>query len=145
MKKLIYTSFLLIMVLLSSCTKSNDSGTESFDQDLIGTWELISFTSNGDEFIDPSDCFDRIIITSTTIESIEYFDSGSGTGCNPIPGQFDDPIPYTLEDNIISTVQGGEVYSVEIILLIETTLKVQEIYMEGGVTYTDIETYNRVN
>jgi hypothetical protein len=136
----------LTLGLLLSCSSDDETTTESnnFASDIIGEWELISVTSNGIELIDDGDCFDRIEITDSTYEYIEYADFEDGNGCVEVGGQTNSPEPYTLTGSNFSTSDEGETFEVEIIELNSTRLKFQEVYTEDGETFTDIETYNRL-
>lgn len=143
------TSVLLFVVtgFLISCSSDDgpSSGGLGIEYTLVGTWELISVTSNGTELLSNPDCLDRIIFTSNTFQYLELFDFNDGNGCVSVRDQLIPPQSYQRNGNSISTTVDGEEYFVEIIELSSTTLKLQDIYVEDGVTYIDVETYTRLN
>ena len=107
---------------------------------LIGTWRIISLTSNGVEEL-PGElqaaniCYWEETYTETTMTDTEF----SGANCDM--EYVVDVTEYELSNNIITYANGAD--PVEVIELTDTTLRYQEEYMEGGETFLDIYTYER--
>lgn len=109
---------------------------------LIGTWRIVSLTSNGvEELQDELDisglCYWHEVITETTTTDIEY----SGDNCED---EFiADELPYELNGNII-TVDGDADDTLEIIELTSTTLKYRDVYLDDdNVEFEDVYTFER--
>ena len=107
---------------------------------LIGTWRIISLTSNGveelqDELSAAGICYWHEVYTASTLTDMEY----SGTNCDT--ENIIETIDYSFANSIISFTNGDD--PVEVTELTTTTLKYQDVYTESGVTYTDIYTYSR--
>jgi hypothetical protein len=148
MKKLTSIFFIIVAGFLISCSSDDSSSGGaglSIEFKLIGTWELVSVKSNGMELLDSRDCPIEIIFTSNTYQYIESFDFQDGNGCVKVRDELVPPVPYIRNGSTISTSIDGEDYIVQITLLNATTLKLENIYVEDGITYTDVETYTRIN
>lgn len=109
---------------------------------LIGTWRIVSLTSNGveelqDELDGSGICYWHEVYTATTASDIEY----SGDNCEDESIVLDN-VPYELNGNIL-IVDGDTEDTVEIIELTSTTLKYRDVYTEAGVNYEDIYTYTK--
>lgn len=107
---------------------------------LIGTWRIISLTSNGveelQEELDAAGiCYWHEVFTSTTVTDIEYSEANCQTE-NII-----ETIDYILSGSIISFTNGDD--PVEILELTDTTLRYQDTYIDAGTNYVDIYTYTR--
>jgi len=145
-KKMTRIFLILTLGILFSCNNDDDNQTDnnSFEIDIVGSWELTSIISNGEELIENPNCLSRITFTETTVKPLEYYDFNDGAGCVVVYGQeIDETDPYILNGVNISWTDD-EPFSYEIIELNSTTLKLQEIYTEEGETFTDVETYNRL-
>lgn len=138
------TKFFLILVVgfLSSCSSDNNSDSDSYKADIIGTWEVTSILINGEEFIDSTDCLDTVTFTATTQHNTAYYDYEDGNGC--VVDDVSTPEPYTIDGNKLSSSSEGDAFEFEITLLNETTLKLKATETEGGVSFTFIETLNRL-
>ncbi len=120
-----------IIDVLGDCTSNSTSAS------IIGTWELIAYTSNGEEF--PESCLGDIeIYTATTYQYGEVW----GDNCENL-NEDDTPESYTLDGNQLTVFDIGESETYEILELTEITLKYQDVYTEFGTDYTDIYTYER--
>ena len=145
--KLTRIFLLLILGILFSCNSNDDQNDpNTFETDIIGIWELTSATSNGEELVEFPNCLDRLTFTETTVKYLEYFDFNDGNGCVIVSGQMiEETFPYSINGVDLFWDEGdAELFEYEIIELNSTTLKLQEVYTEGGETFTDIETYNRL-
>ncbi len=140
--KNITLSFLLIisLVTLSSCGGDDDSNDNTSNGNLlIGTWDLIEYTSNGQSYFDPDDCLDQeVFIFSSSDLTIQNFEEDNNGNC-VLEEEF--KIPYTINGNTI-TISNDYfgTFSVN-----ETQFILTEQYEEGGENYTDISTYQRRN
>lgn len=142
MKRLRNIFLILTIGLLVSCSSDNNSDSNSNASQIQGTWELYSLVSNGIEFIDDSDCLDRIIFTANTVKSIEYYDYEDGNGC--ILDYESEAGPYTLTGNMLTGTVDGITVSFEIITLNATTLKMESTITEDGVAFTFVEILRRL-
>ena len=149
MKKI--SQSILALTLLALIFSCNDDDNENQNNDivlndLIDVWELNSIVSNSEEFIKNPNCLDRITFTASDFKYIEYFDFNDNNGCVIVPGQdLDSTFPYSVQGNNISLGDGDiESYTYEIIELNSTTLKLRDVYTDEGITYTDVETYNKL-
>ncbi|ARV08737.1 hypothetical protein BTO05_03445 [Winogradskyella sp. PC-19] len=114
--------------------------TTSPTASLVGTWRITSLTSNGveelqDELDAANICFYEEMYTETDLTETDF----SGTDCDI--ETVTDETGYTFENNIISFANGND--SVEVIELTDDILRYQDVYMEGGETFTDIYTFER--
>ena len=136
---------LTFIAILFSCS-DDDNETPININDLIGVWELNSITSNGEELIENPDCLDRYTFTASDVNYVEYFDFDDNNGCVIVPGQdLDQTVPYSVQGTNITFGDGGfDSYTYEIINLNSTTLVLRDVYTDEGITYTDIETYNKL-
>lgn len=104
---------------------------------IIGVWLEVAFTSNGEVL--PDVCIGDVeTYTATTFHYAELW----GDNCENL-NEDGDPIPYTLIGNQLSSNDNGEIDTVEVLELTETTLKYQYVYTDGGVEYVDIHTFTR--
>ena len=142
MKKLTKMFFMLTIGLLVSCSSDDSADANSFKTDIIGTWELFSLTTNGFELIENTDCLDRLTFTATTLVYTEYFDYEDGNGC--IVDYVSDNGSYTIAGNMLTGTVDGETFTFEILELTATTLKLKGTVTEDGITYTFIETFNKL-
>ena len=142
MKKLTKLFLILTIGLLVSCSSDDSSDSNSFKADIVGTWELFSATINGFESIESTDCLDRVAFTATTVQSIEYYDYEDGNGC--ILDYTSDVGSYSISGNMLTGTVDGETITFEIIELNATRLKIKGTYTEDGVTFTFIETFNKL-
>jgi len=142
MKNLTKIILTVAISFLFSCSSDDDSNSNSYKSDIIGTWELTSATINGQEFIDSADCVSTITFTETTQLAIEYYDYEDGNGC--VIDSDNSPEAYTINGNTITSSDSGESFTFEIILLNATTLKLKFIYTESGKTFTIIQTLEKV-
>lgn len=118
---------------LGNCTTTTDAS-------IIGTWRIISLTSNGIEELQEELDYSNICYWEETYEdliatSIEY----SGTNCTTEGGI--ETFDYAIINNIITFVNGDD--PLEIIELTDTTLKYQDVYEEVGIEYVDVYTYSK--
>jgi hypothetical protein len=142
MRRIIKVFFLLTIGLLVSCSSDDSNESNSFKTDIVGTWEGFSATINGEEIIENGDCLDRVIFTSNTVESKEYYDYEDGAGC--ILDYESGPGTYAINGNMLTGTVDGETISFEILVLNATTLKIKGSVTEDGVTFTFIETFRRL-
>lgn len=104
---------------------------------IIGTWELISYTVNGEEDMDT--CLGDIeVYTQNTYHYQEVW----GDNCENLSdgGEIE---TYTLTGNQLTIIEEGDPYTYEVLVLNATTLSYQDVYQQNGVTYTDVYTYER--
>lgn len=145
MNKLFLT---LIIGILFSCSSDNNN-PDPEQNSIIGTWKIISLTSNGTEELQieldgsnpPSTaiCYWTEVYTETTATDIYY----SGTDCTT--ETVDETLGYAINGTTLSYTTGDQVdVSLEIIELTSTTLKLQDSYEELGENYVDIYTYTKV-
>lgn len=146
MNKLFLTLF--IGTLFSCSSNNNDPETEQ--NSIIGTWKITSLTSNGTEELqieldgsnppNTSICYWTEVFTQTTITDIRF----SGTDCaTEITDS--DVSTYVVNGTILlETFDNGQSsVSLEILELTNTTLKLQDSYVEDGENYADIYTYTK--
>jgi len=135
MSKFLKNTLLILFVgILFSCS-SEDDGEATIDKaSIIGTWKQISETENGVDITESCDLFYIFTIDQVTVK---YYDDDNCTQ------QFSDVASYTLDGNILSFVQGSDTFSVEVLELSATTLKIKEVDEEGSGAQTNIyiETY----
>lgn len=140
MNKLFLT--LLIGILFSCSSDNNDTEPEQYS--ILGTWKIVSLTSNGTEELqdelDYADiCYWTEVYTQTTVTDIDF----SGTDCTT--ETVDETLPYTINGTALSYTTGDQVdVSLEIIELTSTTLKLQDSYEELGENYVDVYTYMKI-
>ncbi|MDO5971386.1 lipocalin family protein [Flavivirga aquimarina] len=140
MNKLFLT--LLIGVLFSCSSDNNDNEPEQ--SSILGTWKIVSLTSNGteelqDELNYADICYWTEIYTQTTVTDIDF----SGTDCTT--ETVGETLSYTIDGTTLSYITGDQVdVSLEIIELTSTTLKLQDSFEELGEDYVDIYTYTKV-
>lgn len=142
MKKLTKIFFILTIGLLVSCSSDDSTDANSFKTNIIGTWELFSLTANGFELIENTDCLDRLNFTATTLVSTEYYDYEDGNGC--IVDYVSDNGTYSITGNMLTGAVDGDTITFEILELNGTTLKLKGTVTEDGITYTFIETFNKL-
>lgn len=140
MKQLAKIILTVVFSFMFSCSSDDDSN--SYKSDIIGTWELTSVIVNGQEFIDSTDCLDTITFTETTQLIIEYFDYEDGNGC--VVDSDYSPEVYTIDGNKITSSDGNESFTFEIILLNETALKLKGSFTEGGITFNFVQTLKKI-
>lgn len=133
----------LTIGLLASCSSDDSNDNTPATASIIGEWELTSITSNGEELVENPDCLDRVIFSESTYDYSEYFDFEDGNGCTLVSGEAT-PEAYVLSGTTLSVTDEGEALLYEILELSETTMKLKDVYTDGGETFTDIETYNRL-
>ena len=142
MNKIVKMFLILTIGLVVSCGSDDRADTNSFNSDVIGTWELYSATINGFESIENGDCLDRIIFTSNTVQSNEYYDNEDGNGC--VLDYQSAAGSYTISGKMLTGTVDGETITFEILELNSTTLKIKGTFTEDGVTFTFIETLRRL-
>ena len=144
MSKIVKVFLILTIGLLVSCSNddSSDTKSSSFKADIIGTWELYSSAINGVESIENDDCLDRVIFTSDTVESEEYYDYEDDNGC--VLDYESGDGSYTIEGNMLTGTVDGETITFEILELNSTTLKIKGTITEDGITFTFVETFRRL-
>jgi hypothetical protein len=76
------------------------------------------------------------------VQSIEYYDYEDGNGC--ILDYTSDVGSYSISGNMLTGTVDGETITFEIIELNATRLKIKGTYTEDGVTFTFIETFNKL-
>ena len=77
-KKLSKMFLILTIVLLVACSSDDSSNSNSYETDIIGTWELLSLTANGIDLLQGEECSSTFTFTATTIVSTDYFDNDDG-------------------------------------------------------------------
>lgn len=138
--------FLFVASLsLISCNKDDDNNNEPITSgNIVGKWEIskVGVSINGTETLQNYDhqtgCskdFDQFL-ENGTLTHVEYNPSCVAGGFNST---------YVKNGNTIIVTDGGGPYSLTINQLDASILKTSETYTEGGVTYSDIIIYNRVN
>ncbi|MGB5419333.1 lipocalin family protein, partial [Algibacter sp.] len=142
MSRIVNVFFILTIGLLVSCSSDDSNDSNSFKTDIIGTWEGFSATINGEETIENGDCLDRVIFTSNTVESKEYYDYEDGAGC--VLDYESGAGTYSINGNMLTGTVDGETITFEILVLNGTTLKIKGSVTEDGVTFTFIETFRRL-
>ena len=142
MKKVNKLFLVLFLGVLFSCTTDN-TDENSIENSIVGTWKIVSLTSNGtDELQDELDfatiCYYTEVYTETIITDINF----SGSDCKT--ETVDETLPYSINGtNLTYTTGDSVVVSLEILELSSTTLKLQDSYQEDGESYIDIYTYTR--
>jgi hypothetical protein len=143
MKKAINTFFLILTIgLMVNCSSDDNSDSDNLSTDIVGTWELISLTVNDLEFLDDTSCLDRLIFTSTTVQSLEFDDSEDGEGC--VLDYTSDTGSYDISGKMLTVDIEGETITFEIVTLNDITLKLKASFTEDGETLTFFETFRRV-
>jgi len=141
-KKLTKIFLLLTIGFLVSCSNDDSSNSNSNNEKILGTWELISFKVNDFEFIDNNDCYDTLTFTETTLVSNEYWDYDDGNGC--VLDYTSDPGTYSINGNTLIGTIEGETVTFLILELNATTLKLEATITEEGETFTFIQTFRKV-
>ncbi len=144
-KKTTRIFLVLTLSILFSCS-SDDSDSPDINPlatEIIGDWGLTKTVENGEEEIEDSDCFNMMTITATDYDFTERFDFGDGNGC-VLVGETESPEPYTLNGSILSVTDDGESSELEIIELNSTTLILRDVFIDGGETITQDQTFNRL-
>jgi NifU-like protein involved in Fe-S cluster formation len=140
MNKLFLTLFIGI---LFSCS-SDDDNPETEQSSIVGTWKIISLTSNGteelqDELNGQNICYWTEVYTQTTITDIDF----SGTNCTTENTDSDISTYVINGTTLLETYDNGQNLSLEILELTNTTLRLQDSYEEVGENYVDIYTYTK--
>lgn len=142
-------SILLLIFISVSCseneeTTDNNTTNEINISELIGTWKIVSLTSNGTEELQPELNYYGICYwTETYTETIMTDTNFSGAECTT--QTVDEVLPYTVNGTTISYTTGSNVIvTLEIIELTNTTLKLKDAYSELGDNYVDIYTYTKL-
>ena len=125
-----------------NCSSDDNSNSDAFATDIVGTWELISLTVNELEFLDETSCFDRLTFTATTVQSTEFYDYEDGEGC--VLDYTSETGTYNISANILTGTIEGETIIFEIVELNSTTLKLKSSLSEDGINITFFETFRRV-
>ncbi|OBX21115.1 MULTISPECIES: lipocalin-like domain-containing protein [Bizionia] len=107
---------------------------------IIGTWRIISLTSNGveelqEELDNSGICYWEEVYTATTATDTDY----SGPNCDVV--EIVESYEYSISGNILSFVNGDD--PLEILEITDTTLRYQDSYNDAGEDYIDIYTYER--
>ncbi len=145
MKKLNQIFLLLILGLTMSCSSDDDSNSnsEAINAELIiGTWTWSSQSVNGVDLGELSECelLETYIFDETQVEQIDYFG-------DPCEEAFRSTENYSIDGNTIrfSDVDDAtDFYEEEITVLNATTLKIKYEEEYEGETFTNIDTYTRV-
>jgi len=135
MSKLLKNAVLIFFVgILFSCSSEDDNNPNKDKASIIGIWKLISETENG---IDITESCDLFYVFTADQATVKYYDDDDCTQ------QFSDVASYSLNNNTLTFSQGSDTFSVEVLELSATTLKIKEVDEEGsgGQTNTYIETY----
>lgn len=139
-KKLTKMFLILTIGLLVAC--SSDDSSNSFETDIIGTWELTSLTANGLELLQNDECSSTITFTASTIISTEYYDNGDGNGC--VIDGISDPGTYSISGDMLTGTVDGETMTFKILELNNTTLKLEASITEDGETFILIQTFSKL-
>jgi len=133
MKNFKKTIFLSLLLLLGAISCSEDDDDNDFSS-ILGEWKLSSSVTDGLSDIDDCDFF--IDFTNSVVNVSEFY----GDNCD-LEDNYS--FNYRLEGNEIYVQDEGEgEESVSTILVLsETTLKIQSIYDEGE--ETNVSTYIR--
>jgi len=142
MKKITKMFLILTFGMLVSCGSDDSSDSNTFETDIIGTWELISSTANGLEFFESTECQTLLTFTATTIVSTEFYDYEDGNGC--VLDYVSDSGTYTLSGNILTGTIDDETATFEILELNATTLKIQGNITEEGLSIIFIQTFVKI-
>lgn len=141
-KKLTKMFLILTIGLLVACSSDDSSNSDSFETDIIGTWELTSLTTNGIELLQNDECSSTITFTASSVISTDYFDNQDGNGC--VIDYVSDPGTYSITGNMLTGTVDGETITFEIIQLNATTLKLEASITEDGITFTFIQTFKKL-
>ncbi len=141
--KTIYKLLLTFLIgILLSCNNDNND-PEPMQNSIIGTWKIISLTTNGTETLQdelnggsPPLCFWTILVTETTITDIGF------SGANCTTQTIGETETYTLNGTTLTGSNEGNPY--EIIELTNSTLKYIQSYENSGENYIDIYTYTKI-
>lgn len=133
---------ILTIVLLVACSSDDSSNSNSYETDIIGTWELLSLTANGIDLLQGEECSSTFTFTATTIVSTDYFDNDDGNGC--VLDYISDPGTYSITGDMLTGTVDDETVTFEIIQLNATTLKLEATITEGGQTFTFIQTFKKL-
>lgn len=119
---------ILIVFLILSCSSDDDSNNTNQD-DLVGTWNLISIENQG---------IDNIVIDCQTEQNIIYNSNNSGTEKAPeeisqTPCEFNTvPFSWTRNGNQVTiTVDQEGTFVNEILLITENNLEIVVTEMNG--------------
>ena len=129
---------------------NGDSGevTNTFETDLIGTWELVSYTSNGQSFFTCGDI-------ETYDGTHRQYDEVWGDNCENISLDDEELDLYTVEGDVLTVTVPAEIgpdgevsdegftEAYTITLLDESNLTLEDTYTEDGVDFVDISKYIR--
>jgi len=124
-----------------------ESTTSEAEQvSIIGTWKIISYTSNGVEELqknldDYNRCFWTQTYTQTTVTDTFF----SGTGCTSEGVHDHNTSTYNIiGTDIITNLDKKRLsFTYKILELTNTTLKLQESYKLDGENWIDISTYTK--
>lgn len=141
-KKLSKLFLILTVGLLVACSSDDSSSSNSFETDIIGTWELLSLTANGVDLLQNEECFSTLTFTSSTLVSTDYFDNEDGNGC--VVDDISAPGTYSISGNMLTGTVDGETITFEIIQLNSTTLKLEAAITEEGQTFTLVQTFKKL-
>ncbi|MDX1277715.1 lipocalin family protein [Oceanihabitans sediminis] len=112
------------------------SCNETAEVSIVGTWELVAFTVNGET---TDVCLGEIeIFTETMYQYQEAF----GDNCENL-SEVSALEPYTLIGNELTITEDGISYVYEVLELTETTLVYQEEYTDTGEEFVEVHTFER--
>jgi|GEM_PF-6851974 len=139
--KLMTRFFSILMVALLVGCSSDDDASSPEPSLLIGEWRLVS--QQVDETLytfDPS-CSGILDINATSYR-VTYYSENDGT-CEPLPGQSNAYFDYVRNGDTIEFDFAGGTSLFTITTLTETTLVMEEDYMENGVMHHEVESYTK--
>ena len=135
--------FLILAIgLLVACSSDDSSSSDSYESDIIGTWEITSLTVNSIDFLLGEECPSTLTFTATTIVSTDYFDNDDGNGC--VVDYVSDPETYSISGSMLTGTVDDETITFEITQLNATTLKLEAALTEDGQTLTIVQTFKRL-
>lgn len=139
MKKLALLFVAVLAAGVTSCSKDDDSSSASLE----GKWEyskeggIIQGQEVLSNYAHAAGCDkDFTQISATTIVNHEF----SGDDC--LESTYSET--YTRNGNTLTFTDGTDVFTVTILQLDNTTLKIKgEEFTEGGITYSDVTVFTR--